>query len=124
MVARKFSIASAGVALALSLGQAAMAGPLDDGQAAYQRGDYETALQLLSPLAEQGDVRAEFILGLAHDLGHGVPQDHAKAAVWYQKAADQGDPDAQANLGALYARGQGVPQDYSRAARWWRMVGG
>jgi uncharacterized protein len=33
-------------------------GPLDDAQAAYERGDYATALQLLRLLAERGDAEA------------------------------------------------------------------
>jgi len=113
----------AGGLLAMSIFGAAQAGPLDDGQTAYERGDYATAIQLLSPLAEQGDARAEYMLGLAYDRGNGVPQDYAKAASWYRKAAVQGAPDARAGLGALYARGQGVPQDYAQAAKWWRLVG-
>jgi hypothetical protein len=111
-----------GAAVSLNLFSVAMAGPLDDGQAAYERGDYAEALQLLVPLAERGDARAQYMLGLAYDRGNGVPQDHAKAAIWYRKAAVQGAPDARASLGALYARGEGVPQDYAQAAKWWRLV--
>jgi uncharacterized protein len=113
----------AGGIIAISLFGAAMAAPIDDGQAAYDRGDYAAAIQLLSPLAEGGDARAQYMLGLAYDHGNGVPQDYAIAASWYRKAAVQGAPDARANLGALYARGQGVPQDYAQAAQWWRLVG-
>jgi TPR repeat protein len=107
----------------MSVFGAAAAGPLDDGQAAYQRGDYATALQLFGPLAENGDPHAQFMMGLANDIGRGVPQDHVKAAAWYRKAAIQGDVDARANLGALYARGEGVPQSYVEAADWWRLAG-
>ena len=119
----KLSAICAGGLISLSVFGAAVAGPLDDGQAAYERGDYKTALQLLHPLAEDGDARAQYMVGLAYDLGNGVPQDYTKAANWYRKAALQGAPDARASLGALYARGQGVPQDYAQAAKWWRMAG-
>jgi hypothetical protein len=112
-----------GVALALSLFGVANAGPLDEGLAAYERGDYAAALQLLVPLADGGDARAQYLIGLAYDRGNGVRQDYARAADWYRKAAVQGAPDARASLGALYARGQGVPQDYAQAAKWWRLVG-
>ena len=35
----------------------AVAGPFEDGAAAYAKGDYGTALRLWRPLAEQGDAR-------------------------------------------------------------------
>jgi hypothetical protein len=37
----------------------AFAGPLEDWQAAYDRGDYATALQFIKPLAAQGDAAAQ-----------------------------------------------------------------
>jgi TPR repeat protein len=46
----------------------------DEGLAAYERGDYATALRELRPLAEQ-DAAAQFLLGLMYDEGRGVPQD-------------------------------------------------
>ena len=35
------------------------AGPLEDAGAAYDKGDYATALRLLRPLAEQGNAQAQ-----------------------------------------------------------------
>jgi TPR repeat protein len=58
--------------------------------AAYDKGDYATALRLWQPLAEQGDVRAQTNLGLMFYTGQGVPQDLAVAVTWYRKAAEQG----------------------------------
>jgi uncharacterized protein len=108
----------AGGLLALALFSAAAAGPLEDGQAAYQRGDYATALQILPPLAEQGNAFAQNALGWMYENGRGVPKDYAQAAAWYRKAADQGNVIAQAYLGVAYRQGQGVPQDYAQAAAW------
>jgi len=70
--------------------------------------------------AEQGDAKAQNKLGEDYDLGEGVPQDYAQAAVWYRKAAEQGLAEAQTSLGAMYDNGQGVPQDYAQAAIWFR----
>ncbi len=39
---------------------------LDEGVAAYHRGDYATALREWRPLAEQGDADAEYNLGLMY----------------------------------------------------------
>jgi len=111
-----------GAATALALGPcgAAMAGPFEDGQAAYDRGDYSQALQLWRAAAETGDARSEQMIGLSYELGRGVPRDDAMAAAWYRRAANQGLAEAEANLGALYASGRGVPENYAVAIMWWR----
>ncbi len=70
-------------------------GDEDEGVAAYKRGDYATALHEFRRLAEQGDAKAQFMLGNMYRKGLGVPQDHARAARWYRKAAEQGVAKAQ-----------------------------
>jgi len=99
----------------------AIAGDYEDGVAAAKRGDYETALQIFRPLADQGDAGAQYNLGVLYGNGQGVPQDHAEAVKWYRKAVDQGDAGAQTNLGVLYANGQGVAQDYVYAHMWFNL---
>ncbi len=42
---------------------------LQKGYAAYQSGDYATALREWKPLAEQGNTRARFYLGVMYDNG-------------------------------------------------------
>jgi TPR repeat protein len=86
--------AIAGVVVALGLAAPVAAGPLEDGLAAYSRGDYATAMQLWRPLADRGDADAQFDLGVLYQNGQGVPQDYAAALNWYRKAADQGNADA------------------------------
>ncbi len=73
----------------------------DEAAAAYQRGDYATAVRELRPLAEQGNARAQRALGFMYDTGRGAPQDDARAVKWYRKAAEQGDAKAQFNLGNM-----------------------
>ncbi len=90
------------------------------GVEAYQRGDYATALTKFRPLAQQGNAKAQFNLGLMYAKGRGVPQDDAEAVRWYQLAAEQGDAGAQYNLGVMYDLGRGVPQDDAEALRWYR----
>jgi uncharacterized protein len=101
----------------LPLAGAAVAGPLEDGRAAYDRQDYETALQLWRPLAEQGTAYAQYNLGVMYAEGHGVPQNYAEAVKWYRLAADQGPAAAQNNLGLMYESGHGVPQNYAEAVK-------
>jgi TPR repeat protein len=100
----------------------AVAGPFEDGMAAYNRGDYATALRLLRPLANGGSTSAQYNIGIMYDKGQGVPQDYAAAIAWYRKAADQGHPTAQNNLGAMYNDGTGVPQDYVQAHMWFNLA--
>ncbi len=107
------------IAILLGLAAPAWAG-YAEGYAAYERGDYATALREWRPLANQGDADAQTALGIMYGKGRGVPQDYAKALKWYRKAAAQGDGGAQSNLGALYYYGRGVPQDYAGAAKWYR----
>lgn len=88
------------------------------GLAAYDRGDFETAITEWRPIAEQGDARAQFNLGVIHFNGQGVPHDPTVAAKWYRAAADQGYGLAQANLAFLYETGQGVLQNFVEAYKW------
>jgi methionine-S-sulfoxide reductase len=97
-----------------------VAAPLEEGNAAYIRGDYPTAERLLRPLAEQGNATAQFDLGGMYHRGRGVPQDYAAALTWYRKAADQGDARGQNGIGDMYIEGSGVPQDYAAAMTWYR----
>jgi uncharacterized protein len=106
----------------VAMSGAAVAGPFEDGIAAYQRGDYATAYRLWRPLADQGNADAQDNLGKMYAEGQGVPQDYAEAVKWYRLAADQGNAQAQTNLGVMYYEGQGVPQDYAEAAKWYRLA--
>ena len=72
----------------LALAAPAWAGYIE-GMAAFERGDYETALRELRPLAEQGDASAQFNLGFMYGTGQGVSQDYAEAARWFRLAAEQ-----------------------------------
>ena len=89
----------------------------EDGLAAYRSADYSTALSIFQPLADQGDVAAQFDLGVMYADGRGVPQDDSEAARLFRLAAEQGHAVAQMVLGGMYANGRGVPQDLEEAER-------
>lgn len=92
-------------------GQTAWAQDFEKGLAAYQRGDYATALEEWRPLAEQGNAMTQSNLGVMYGNGQGVPKDYAEALKWYRMAAEQGDAGVQISLGLMYSRGLGVIQD-------------
>lgn len=106
--------------LLVSAAGSALAGPFEDGEAAFNKGDYEAALRSWRPLAEQGDAEAQTSIGVMYENGIGVQQDYQQAVFWYRQAADQGYAVAQYNLGVVYGDGSGVQQDYQQAASWYR----
>jgi TPR repeat protein len=69
----------------------ALAGPGED---AYDRQDYQTALKVWQPLADQGIAGAQNNIGLLYENGEGVTRDYAEAMKWFLKAADQGEAAA------------------------------
>jgi TPR repeat protein len=103
--------------LALAV-QPAFAG-FDDAAAAFAAGDYDKVLKETRPLAEKGDPRSQYGMGVLYENGFAVTKDLQQAAAWYQKAAEQGNSDAQFNLGAMNEHGVGMPVNYLTAARWY-----
>jgi TPR repeat protein len=90
---------------------------------ALQRGDYRLAAGLFYPLAEKGDARAQYNLGLLYASGLGVAHNYQAALKWHRMAAKQGHAGAQGALAQMYANGQGVPQDSVRAYMWYSIAG-
>lgn len=118
-IARIGTIAVLALSVAAS-NHVAYAGPLEDGRAAYNRGDYATALGLFRPLAEQGDAAAQNDLGWMYSHGDGVTQDVKEAIRLYQLSAKQGNASAEYNLGVMYFEGSSVPRDFREAIKWYR----
>ena len=61
------------------------------------RNDPEAAAEMLAA-AEQGDVDAQYAMGLIYAEGRGVAQDEVRAHYWLSRAIEQGDADAQTLL--------------------------
>lgn len=112
----KLTWAAAGLIACAAI--AAFAQDFDAGLAAYESHDYTNAMKQWRPLAENGNARAQFLMGLLYYDGHGVPQDYAEALKWFEQSADRSYARAQRNLGEMYATGQGVKRDYVQAYKW------
>ena len=106
------------VSLALGSFGVGLSGDFQKGLDAAQRGDYNTALKEWTSLAEQGEAKAQFNLGIMYERGQGVLQDYKTAVKWYTLSAEQGYADAQNNLGVMYAFGRGVIEDKVYAHMW------
>ncbi len=87
---------------------------------AYLRGDYELAQREFRPLAERGNVLAQYKLGVMYNNGKGVLQDFSEAFRWFHRAAILGYAPAQNIVGVKYEKGQGVKRDYRQAVKWYR----
>lgn len=73
------------------------------GLAAYEKGDYKTALKEWTPLAEQGSASVQHTLGEMYFIGIGVLYDSKVAAKWHKLAAEQGFAPSQLKLSKLYS---------------------
>lgn len=59
--------------------------------------------------AEQGDSKAQNVIGTYYESGNGAPKDYDRAIYWYTKAAEQGNTNAQYHLGVLYNKAKNNP---------------
>jgi hypothetical protein len=75
-------------------------------------------LEKLLIQAEDGDVDAQYDLGIRYYNGEGVELDHKKAVEWFLRAAEHDDSQAQFNLGIMYGRGEGVQKDLKVSMSW------
>ena len=96
----------------------AVASDFNKGLAAYNEGDYESALRMWTPIAEQGNAGAQSNLGFLFENGHGVVQDYQTAKKWYTLAAQQKHAYSQYSLGVMYANGKGIDRNNTHAYMW------
>ena len=77
--------------------------------------------KILKAKSENGDVEAQFQLGVMYVRGQGVTRDDVEAVRWYRKAAEQGHAGAQYLIGLAYYNGAGgVTKDDVEAVKWYR----
>ena len=87
--------------------QAPGAARLNDGIAAWDAGDYDTAVAILKPLADAGDPHFQEWFLEIHAESLGDSPSGPKTVQYLKFAAAIGDPDAQASLGVRYLNGVG-----------------
>ena len=105
------------VVLAL-MGANAFAQSYEEAKAAFDNGDYKTALSIAQQLPNCND--AKILLGNIYIDGLGMSHaDFAKAMEHYTAAANANSAEAQYIIGSLYYSGRGVHQSYTEAAKWY-----
>jgi len=94
----------------------------EQGQAAYENDDFDTAFSIWQELAIQGDELSQFNLGVLYSRGEGTKLSKRKSIEWYIRSAEQGYAPAQFNLGAAYLEGGHKSPDTQKTASWWKMA--
>ncbi|MBC8128459.1 MAG: sel1 repeat family protein [Gloeobacteraceae cyanobacterium ES-bin-144] len=76
-------------------------GPAKTAMDAFRAGRYSAAVELATPLAEQGNAEAQYLLGFANEFGQGTVASRDKALEFYRKAAANKHKDAVYRLSAM-----------------------
>lgn len=114
---RIFSFSTAAL-LSLTVASGALAGPLEDGKAAFDAGQYEAAMQSFSEGFRNGDAASGYYLARMLELGLGVEADPTSAMRLYRQSAEGGNVEALNRVALMHYRGEaGAAQDYAEAAR-------
>ena len=109
-----------GAALAGLVGVNPAMASADDGWVAYDGERFTDAVRLWQPEADAGDASAQFGLGIAYDLGQGVPANSAAACAWYSRAGSSGHILAAFNTAVMHDSGRcGGPRRADLAALWY-----
>ena len=84
---------------------------------AFQQGERQGAIRELLKLAYEGNVAAQFILGVIHAGEGSEPMVAEESLYWFRRAAEAGDVSAQFNLGMLLLQSED-DADAASAAQW------
>ena len=60
------------------------------------------AVAAITPIAEKGNAKAQYMLGKYYSCGYGEDCNNQKAIYWFEKAADKGNEKAAEALTNLY----------------------
>jgi len=98
----------------------AIPSPIDTAIQAIEDGDYDLAVSIIKPLANSGDLEAQFQLARCYMNGYGVKKNSSVAASWLNKSAEVGYAKSQYMLGLKYEEGREVVINNETAAKWYR----
>lgn len=89
---------------------------VDAALAEFEIGNSDGAVEQLIPLADAGDVHAQFLLGRFYEDEMEFKVNHCRALHWYKEAAAQGHAAATTATGYFYLSGYCRHKDYDEAA--------
>ena len=83
-------------------------------------GDFAPAWCIWKPLADEGNVTAQFNLGWLYRNGNGVAANDERARQLWEQAARSGHAEAQMALAMLYGQRGSAVEDQAQAVNWYR----
>ncbi len=85
--------------------------------------DTEKLKNLQTCVESEEDPEKWHVMGLIYARGKSVPQDDAKAMIWFHKAAEAGYVNAQSVLGYMHYNGRGTIVNGMEASKWFYRAG-
>lgn len=98
----------------------AQANTLEEAKLRIQQKDFSAAHTIYLKLANEGNAKACFNLGLMFNQGDGVSQNMEEAVKWYSKSADLNYKEAQYTLASLRFRREFESISYIDAAQYYQ----
>jgi hypothetical protein len=92
----------------------------EEGQKAFDSGDYSAAQAAWQMGAEANDAKSQYSLGYLAQFGLAGGADLGAAKSWYEKAAENNSPEGLYALGLMYETGQTGAKDLARALELYR----
>ena len=80
--------------------------------------DFDAAYDEFIAHANNGNARAQYVIGTMYHRGEGTITDVPEAIKWLTKAADQNYVKAQYSLGYMHLLGNVIPKDLVEAQKW------
>jgi uncharacterized protein len=93
----------------------------EEGLFAAKSGDYETAFEILMPLALRGDADSQRFFGAWYRGDAGGLTDYQASLRWFRLAAKNGNAMAHGDIGGMYFHGMGVPKDHQMSFKWYKL---
>lgn len=107
------------ITLMILFSNMALSGTLDNAKESMRNGDYVDAAMLLRPIALNGSVEAQYLMGLMSNNA-GPVIDFKAARKWYRKAARNGHVQSMFNLAILNSEDHGGDYYNDDGIKWFK----
>jgi uncharacterized protein len=95
---------------------------VDDGVVEFKKGNYESAVRMLTPYADRGNKAAELNVGIAYAFGFGVKRDRERARALLRNSLGARAQDMYLWVAKSFETGDGVAKDAQEAIAWYRIA--
>jgi TPR repeat protein len=95
---------------------------VDDGVVEFKKGNYESAIRMLTPYSDRGNKAAELNVGIACAFGLGVRRDRDRAHALFRHSLGLRARDTYLWIAKSFETGDGVAKDANEAMAWYRIA--